>query len=135
MEVTLAVLSDYSNVSREGKLNIMGIFDAIRTGKFPVIHPSMQLVLSFEASRAESGSIKKIRVRLLDEDGGEVLETGTQFTLSREGSGISIKRSHIVNLKNVLFENPGLYSFHILVNGEEKKTVPLRLVKTPASSR
>jgi len=52
MEVVLAVLADYANVSQEGKLNIMGIFDIISSEKFPTFHPEMKLVVQFEASIA-----------------------------------------------------------------------------------
>ena len=38
MELTLALLADYANISREGKLNIMGIFEQI----FEVFEESAQ---------------------------------------------------------------------------------------------
>ena len=48
MHVKVALLADYSNVSREGKLNILGIFDTIYAPTFPTTHPHMQLVIRFE---------------------------------------------------------------------------------------
>ena len=49
MRVSLALLADYSNVSREGKLNILGIFDTIYAPRFPTTHAHLQLVVRFEA--------------------------------------------------------------------------------------
>ena len=52
MDVTLALLADAANVSQDGKLNILGIFNGLGAAAFPATHPSMHLVLRFEASRA-----------------------------------------------------------------------------------
>lgn len=131
MEVTLAVLADYSNVSREGKLNILGIFDVIFTRNFPVVHHSMQLVMTFEAPRSEVGTNKNVQVRLIDADGKQIFEISGQFNLpsSVPAGMMVIKNNHILNLNNLAFQRPGDYAFHILINGEEKKSVPLKLVQ------
>ena len=50
MELTLALLADYANISREGKLNIMGIFEQIFALSFPAVHAQLQLVLRLESS-------------------------------------------------------------------------------------
>jgi hypothetical protein len=49
MEVTVAVLADYANVSQDGKLNIMGIFQEINATSLPFVLPQMYLVMSFSA--------------------------------------------------------------------------------------
>lgn len=129
MEVKLAVLADYSNISREGKLNLLGIFDIIRARSFPAVHPNMQLVVTFEAPSSEAGTNKNVQVRLMDADGKRILEVGTHLKLPQPAPGEVIKSNHILNLNNVAFENPGDYAFCILINGEEKRSVPLKLVK------
>jgi len=129
MEVKLAVLADYSNISREGKLNLLGIFDIIRARSFPAVHPNMQLVVTFEAPPSEAGTNKNVQVRLMDADGKQILEVGTHLKLPQPAHGEVIKSNHILNLNNVAFENPGDYAFCILINGEEKRSVPLKLVK------
>ena len=57
MDVTLAVLADHANVSDQGKLNILGIFDRILASNFPAVHPQLHPVLRFSASPAERGKI------------------------------------------------------------------------------
>ena len=49
MRVPLAVLADYANVTTDGKLNIMGIFNRIFASALPVVHPQMRLVMRFQA--------------------------------------------------------------------------------------
>ena len=48
MRVALGVLADYANVSAEGKLNIMGVFQIVNAVQFPHVHPQMHLVLTEE---------------------------------------------------------------------------------------
>lgn len=130
MDVTLAVLADYSNVSREGKLNILGIFNVINARNFPATHHNMQLVMNFEAPRSEVGTTKNVRVRLIDGDGNQIFEISGQFTLPRGPQNETVIRSNnILNLNNLVFQRPGDYAFHILVNDEEKKSVPLKVVQ------
>ena len=52
MLVKLAVLADYANVTSDGKLNILGIFDRMNVLNLPAVHPQMNLVLRLEAHRA-----------------------------------------------------------------------------------
>lgn len=130
MDVTLAVLADYSNVSIEGKLNVLGVFDIIRAKNFPTVHRSMQLVMTFEAPRSEINTNKNIQVKLIDSDGKQIFEIGRQFTLTSGASDeMMIKSNNILSLNDIVFEKAGDYAFSILINGEEKKSVRLRLIQ------
>ena len=74
MDVSLALLADAANTSRDGKLNLLGIFDAIQAAKFPTTHPSMMLVLRLEASAADGDRAHELDVRFIDADGGQVFK-------------------------------------------------------------
>src|SRR3989304_4884763 len=69
MEVAFALLADAANVSREGKLNVLGAFDRIYGSKFPLTWPRMVLVTRFIASAAEFGAEKSLEIVTLDADG------------------------------------------------------------------
>ena len=68
MNVNLAVLCDAANVSREGKLNILGEFDSIHVATFPLVYPTMVLVVRLEAHPTEAGE-HSLKLHLVDEDG------------------------------------------------------------------
>jgi hypothetical protein len=126
VDVTVAVLADYANVSREGKLNIMGIFQEVNAPFLPFPLPQMYLVLSFSAGPAEVGKQRDVRVVLLDSDGAEILALEAQLQIpraTRPGSRVSINEA--IGLAGVTFQRAGSYAFHILVGGDEKATVPL----------
>ena len=129
MKVGFAVLADGANISREGKLNILGIFDSIQVQQFPVTHPQMQLVMRFEADRAEGGRTKKVEVQLMDEDGQKLFVLGGEFTLGTGQPGETIGSNHILTINMMKFEHPGDYEFKILINDELKAEVPLKLLQ------
>src|SRR3989337_821075 len=110
MEVSFALLADAANVSREGKLNVLGAFDRIYGSKFPLTWPRMVLVTRFVASAAEvGGATGKIRV-------------------PQGQAGRQLKINHVLPM-SMTFPAPGGYSIEILVNGESKATVPLEVVQ------
>lgn len=129
MKVALALLADYANVSREGKLNILGIFDRINTQSVPATHPQMQLVMTLEADRVEANREHKIEVQLIDADGTKLFTIGGNLKFSSPPSGENIKLNHVIQLNNLKFEHFGGYEFKILINNELRESVSLSLVE------
>lgn len=128
MEVKLALLADYANISQSGKLNIMGIFQEVHPPQLPFHLPQMYLVVSFEAGPAEFGSEKDIRFALLDSDGNEMLALTGQATVPRpDRPGSRAYINEVIGLNGIMFERPGDYGFSILVQGETRGTVELHI--------
>lgn len=126
MDVNLAVLADYANVSQDGKLNIMGIFQEVNAPSFPFVLPQMYLVLSFSAGPAEFGSVRNARVALLHSDGQEVLGLESQMQVPRPNRpGSRAYMNEAIGLAGVVFDRPGDYAFSILIGDDEKAAVPL----------
>ncbi|PIW63158.1 MAG: hypothetical protein COW13_02240 [Candidatus Omnitrophica bacterium CG12_big_fil_rev_8_21_14_0_65_50_5] len=130
MNVTLAVLADYANVTKENKINILGIFDTIYSKVFPFVWHSMQLVMKFEYPRAEADSTKNIIVKLMDEDGKTIFQVGGEFKLTKPQNNIlTIQANHFLILNSLRFEKPGNYQFSILVNEDAKKSIELKVIQ------
>ena len=132
MRVQVALLADYSNVSREGKLNILGIFDTIYAQSFPVTHAHMQLVIRFEGGPEEAGTSRQIEVQLLSQDGTSLFRLPGTIAVQRGESGEPVRADHILSLTNVGFTDPGRYVFEISVDGRVEATVPLRVEHIPS---
>ena len=128
MDVAFALLADAANISREGKLNILGAFDRIYGSKFPLTWPRMVLVTRFEASAAEYGSEKSLEIVTLDADGKRLGSASGKMKIGTGQSGRQIKINHVLPM-GMTFPTPGQYSIEILVNGEPKATVPLDVVQ------
>jgi uncharacterized protein DUF6941 len=127
MEVKLALLADGANMSREGKLNLFGIFDTIFARSFPVTHPQMQLVLRFEAPAREAGKTCQVEVQLVADDGRVLFRLPGTLTVQPRGLGDAVRMDHVLTLNNVPFERPGRYRFDVLVDGETAAVVPLEV--------
>ncbi len=130
MEVNLAVLADYANVSQDGKLNIMGIFQEVNPPALPFSLPQLYLVVAFEAGPAEFDSWKDVRIALLDSDGSEMLALEGQAQVPRPPRpGRRAYINQVIGMNGITFEHPGDYGFSILVGGETKETVSLYVNK------
>ncbi len=124
MEVPFAVLADAANISQEGKLNILGIFNRIWAVGFPAPHPQLQLVVACEADSAEAQQTKTLEVQLSDGDGKKVIIISGKLKVPKGESGYPIRIHQVLPLSGIRFEKPGDYAFKVLVNGELKNTVP-----------
>jgi len=130
MDVTLALLADAANVSADGKLNILGIFNALGAHSFPVVHPQMALVLRFEASRSEEGKGRQIELQLSDTDGKKMFKIGAQLMVPTGAPpGAPIRLNHILMLNNIQFPKAGDYVFSVLVGDDEKASIDLKIVE------
>ncbi len=134
MLVALAVLADHANVSREGKLNILGIFDTIFVREFPAVHPQALLIVRFEADISEAETKKPVEIRLIDEDGAQILSVSGEVALGKPEPGEIIQANALLTLNNLTFPHPGRYVFKILVNQEHKADVSLKVIQTKEPS-
>jgi len=126
LKVTLAVLADYANVSEDGKLNIMGIFQEVNPPVLPFALPQMYLIVSFAAGPAEFDTVKDIKIALLDNEGKEMLALEGQVPVPRPPRpGSRAYMNQLIGLNGVTFGRPGGYAFAILVGGETRETVSL----------
>jgi hypothetical protein len=129
LDIAFALLADAANVSREGKLNVLGAFDRIHGAQFPLTWPRMVLVTRFVASAAEYGQEKSIEIITLDADGKRLgAATGKMQVPTPNAGGRALKINHILPM-TLTFPGPGEYSIEILVNGEPKAAVPLDVVQ------
>lgn len=56
MHISFAVFADAANLSQEGKLNVLGIFDALHVSGFPSMHPRAHFVVRVKGGAADTGT-------------------------------------------------------------------------------
>lgn len=134
MEVDLAVVADAANVSQEGKLNVLGVFDTIWARKFPFRHSAMVFVLRVRADFTEQGH-HQMEVRLIDADGGQLFKAEGPLHVPAGTPGRQVKPHVIMGLSGISFPKPGDYSFEVLVGGQHLRSVPLYVVEGPPKKK
>lgn len=55
MHVSFALFADAANISQEGKLNILGVFDALHVQQLPAVHPRATMVVRLKALPGDVG--------------------------------------------------------------------------------
>lgn len=126
MDIDLALLADAATIDASGKLNILGIFDRIQSGSFPVRHGRISLVLRFTGGMDEAGD-HEVAIRLMGPDGEEVvgLDGTLQVGPGPGSAGGAIRVPHVLNLDGLVFPSAGRYTFEIRVDGEHHLSLPL----------
>src|SRR3972149_1029268 len=56
MYCSFALFADAANLSQEGKLNVLGVFDALHVASLPAVHPRATLVVRLKASPDDAGT-------------------------------------------------------------------------------
>jgi hypothetical protein len=127
MDIQVAVLCDAAT-DNAGKLNILGTFDTIFTNQFPAVHPQCAIALRMSFSKVEEGS-HKVKLSFVDEDGKPVMQTiDIPIDVAVPEDTIFISRNFLINIQQLEFKKPGLYSIDIAVDGRQEGSIPL-LVK------
>jgi hypothetical protein len=107
----MAVLADEANVSQEGKLNLMGIFDRISAAEFPIVHPKLVFAFRVEAEYADSGRSFPVVVTMEDEDGNVLFDAEGQIGAPHVLPGEFATANQLFTMVGVQFPAPGLYRF------------------------
>ena len=132
MNVELATLADYESVSKEGKINIMGVFQEINPPILPFALPQMYLVLVYNASSAEIGLTRETQIILMNADGNQLFTAKQSLVVPQpKRAGSKIIMNQIIGLAGYKFEEPGDYQFSVLVGDDEKCSIPLLVNEPP----
>lgn len=129
MDCLAILLADYASVDDKKKLNVMGVFNEIHASSFPAMHPTMAIVTRLSASAAEAHSIRKLTVKILDEDGHtELLDYTRDVGVTEAPPGRRINIDGLLRVQGVIFPAPGTYQVSVLIDGDEKGNVPIYLI-------
>ncbi len=134
-EIDYAFLADAAETVPGQKFHVLGGGVSRLGGRaFPLRHPHLALVVGLLVTAPETDRQHDIQFVLLDPDGKEVAEATGSLVAHGTGDGRDATLTFSIDLWNLTFPAPGDYSFRILVNGSERKRLPLTvsLVTEPA---
>lgn len=133
MEVLVILAADYANLERSGKINVMGIFNDINAASFPMRHPLIHLIVKLGAELGELSQARTVTVKLLDEDGNELLSIPQHIEVPKASGGRRPEMNFILELRDIVFQKPGRYDFAVLIDNDHKKDLPIYInqIKSP----
>lgn len=121
----MAVLADEANVSQEGKLNLMGIFDRLAAAEFPVAHPKLVFAFRVESEFADNGRMFPVRVTLEDEDGAVLFEAAGELMAPLVPPGEYSTANQLFSLVGLQFPREGMYRFMVRLGDLPPHETPL----------
>lgn len=131
MQLLLATLCD-SAADYNGKLCVLGAFDTLCAPEFPVVHPQCSLAVRLMFTQQDAGR-HHFQIQFLDEAGKALMPTfppEPHMDVTFPHSAIPfVTRNIVLNLQRLRFEQPGVYGFHISMDGREIMSLPLRVTR------
>jgi len=130
MNIQVAVLCDAAT-DDNGKLNLLGAFDTIYAQQLPAVHPQCSLALRVTFGHEDEGD-HDLRLNFVDADGRPIMpQIPIPLKISLPGDSHFTTRNFIVNIQQLKFESPGLYSMDIVLDGETHASIPMLIKYTP----
>ena len=133
MRTLIFLTADYANITQDKKLNVMGIFNQIWSKSFPAKHSTFHLIIKLCLELGEEPNREReIEIKLINEDATWERPLGPprNFKFPEERiPGFTPEFNLILGVRDMVFPEPGIYQFVVLVDGEQKGMCTLGLVK------
>jgi len=134
MNIQAALLCDAAT-DDNGKLNLLGAFDTIYTPKMPAVHPQCAVALRATFLSDDEGD-RKLTLNFINADGRPIMQ-GIELPVpvALPDDAHFLTRNFIINIQQLKFNEPGLYSVDVRLDGNPQASIPLlvKLVDRPAA--
>jgi hypothetical protein len=131
MNIQVAVLCDAAT-DDNGKLNLLGAFDTIYARELPAVHPQCSVALRVTFSSGDEGK-HTLRINFVDADGHSIMpdfpSIPVDVTLPDDVHFGT--RNFIINIQQLKFDEPGLYSVDISLDDQSAASIPLLVKHVP----
>ena len=130
MNVSFALFCDAANLSQEGKLNILGVFDAVQVASVPTIHPRAHLVVRFKGRRTDAGT-HAVVLRWTGPEGKELWSSGGELNVGTPPVGITEMDLPLIAAIDLPIESTGAHTMTIALDGARQVDITLQVRSGP----
>lgn len=130
MHVSFALFADAANLSQEGKLNILGVFDALQVASLPAIHPRAHLVVHLKGTGTDIGS-HTVNFRWLNPSGSELWNSSGDLNVGAPPPGAAEMDLPLIAQLDLPMDAAGTYTMAIAIDGDHTIDVGV-VVRTTA---
>ncbi len=132
MHVTFALFADAANLSQEGKLNILGVFDALHVATLPALHPRATLVVHLKGSAADAGK-HRVTLQWMSPSGTELWSSDGELGIASPPQGVVDMDFPLIAQLDLPLDLAGGYLMRVGLDGTTHAEVGLQ-VRTAAGA-
>jgi len=126
MHVTFALFADAANVSQEGKLNILGVFDALHVGTSPAVHPRAHLVVHLKGTSMDTGE-HTVTLRWINPSGSELWSSAGELRVGPLPTGVTEMDVPLIAQIDLPIDVAGPYAMTIALDEQHTAQVPVQV--------
>lgn len=131
MQVVFALFADAANLSQEGKLNVLGVFDALQVGSVPAMHPRAHLVVHLKGMLEDVGR-HTVTLRWVNPKGSELWTSTGELNVGQPPSGVTEMDLPLIAQIDLPIDAAGAYRMTISLDDRQSAEVPVQVRTTPA---
>ena len=133
MQVAFALFADAANLSQEGKLNVLGVFDALQVGSLPAVHPRAHLVVHLKGTPTDAGR-HSVTLRWMNPHGSELWTSTGELNVGQPPAGITEMDLPLIAQIDLPIDTAGAYRMTVSLD-ESPRAEVLVQVRTAAAVR
>ena len=126
MYISFALLADAANLSQEGKLNILGVFDALQVATLPAVHPRAHLVVRVKGHREDVGA-HTVHIRWMSPKGTELWGTTGQLDIGAIPPGVEEMDLPLIAAIDLPLDQAGIYRVQVSLDDQIAADVPVQV--------
>ena len=126
MRVSFALFADAANLSVEGKLNVLGVFDALQVGGLPTVHPRAHVVVRHKGSAADAGT-HVITLRWVNPQGNELWTSSGELNVAAPPAGVTDIDFPLIAAVDLPLDSTGTYHMALGIDGAPHGEVKLHV--------
>ena len=130
MQVSFALFADAANLSQEGKLNILGVFDAVQVGQIPSVHPRAHLVVRLKGG-AEDAGLHTVSLRWVNPSGVDLWSSDGGLEVGAMPPGATEMDFPLIASIDLPLDEAGAYTMHIALDNQPHAAVGLLVRASP----
>jgi hypothetical protein len=126
MHVSFALFADAANLSQEGKLNILGVFDAVQVATLPAVHPRAHLVVRLKGTPLDVG-VHSMTLHWINPGGVELWSTAGQIEITSPPPTVVEMDFPLIAPVDLPLDQAGSYVMRIALDNETRADVLLQV--------
>ena len=130
MHISFALFADAANLSQEGKLNILGVFDAVQVGQLPAMHPRAHLVVRLKGTRSDIGA-HRVTLRWLNPKGNELWSSTGDIAVAAPPTGVNDLDLPMIAQLDLPLDTAGAYKMTVALDDQPAADVKLQVRSAP----